>query len=70
MVVSGVVVLSFGYANIVKDAGFENFSVVYAWVEIRENLLTRHKFNNLLKSVSVRRDHGSRWEENFDFSAF
>ena len=23
------VVLSFGYANIVKDAGFETFSVVY-----------------------------------------
>ena len=26
---SDVVVLSFGYANIVKDAGFETFSVVY-----------------------------------------
>ena len=29
MVDSDVVVLSFGYANIVKDAGIENFSVVY-----------------------------------------
>ena len=39
---SDVVVLFFGYANIVKDTGFEKFSVVYGpkekYLDVLDNL--------------------------------